>query len=222
MAKYDIAGQKFGRLTVIEPLGDPNYVHTKWRCICECGKEVTPRCDGLRSGNSKSCGCIQKEWATAKCKAGTTHGQSHSPEYYSWHAMISRCYNPNETGYHHYGGRGIRVCDRWRNSLNDFLSDMGPRPKGKSIGRIDVNGNYEPGNCRWETWTEQARNKRNTVLIEYQGEKLTGTELAKRLGLPQHVVAKRLRCGWSLDRIVSTPLIQSASHPQKIRIDTTQ
>lgn len=217
--KYDMAGKKFGRLTVIEPLGDPDKIHTKWRCICECGNTVTPRCDGLRAGNSKSCGCMQKEAAAASGRASRTHGKSHSPEYNSWHSMKSRCYNPNETGYHHYGGRGITVCDRWLNSLDDFIADMGPRPKGTTVGRINNDGNYEPSNCRWETWPEQARNKRNITLIEYQGEMLTGTELAKHLGLPQHVVAKRLRCGWTLERIVSTPLIQSASHPQKNHID---
>jgi hypothetical protein len=161
----DVTGLKFGRLTVI---GDaPKYVSPKGKEIrrvvarCECGAESTINLHSIRYGLSASCGCYRTELAVSSVKHGDARKRANTREYKTWSNMIARCENPNVDRYPIYGGRGIRVCEKWRESFGDFLSDMGRRPTPKhSIDRIDVNGNYEPGNCRWATNSEQQRNKR--------------------------------------------------------------
>ena len=173
MSKFvDLTNQRFGRLITVEKTDlRSSRGHVIWKCKCDCGKETFVSSNHLISGNTTSCGCLQKERAS---KAKTTHGQYQSSEYRSWQMMRNRCYNPNYNKFKDYGGRGIEVCDRWKDSFENFLEDMGPKPSSKhSIDRIDVDGNYESWNCKWSTTQEQARNRRNqrdVKLIDSEGQ----------------------------------------------------
>lgn len=155
-------GQRFDRLIVIAFHDrNPQTRKLRWLCQCDCGKTKLVFGNNLRRGNTKSCGCLQKEITVDRStKHGHTNKTAVSGTYHSWREMKSRCYNPKRKFYKHYGGRGITVCDRWLESFDNFLADMGERPNGKSIDRIDTNGNYEPNNCRWATQTQQIHNRR--------------------------------------------------------------
>ena len=166
----NLTGNVYGRLTVIKLSHTEEYLNHRtgnmnkrymWWCRCECGNELAVHSIRLPSGNTTSCGCKKKENLDS-----TTHGMSDTPTYESWLNMKQRCYNPNNPGYHNYGGRGIKVADSWLNSFTNFLSDMGERPEGLTLEREDVDGDYEPSNCVWDTREVQARNQRSTVLSE--------------------------------------------------------
>lgn len=152
----DITGHRFGRLVAI------SYVNPKrWLCRCDCGTETIIPGDNLRRAITKSCGCLRTEVTRSRSyKHGHNIRGHRSSSYRSWANMIERCTNPHDTDWKNYGGRGIAVCDRWRHSFEAFLEDMGEKPPGHSIDRINNDGNYEPGNCRWATASEQQHNKR--------------------------------------------------------------
>lgn len=172
-------GTKFGRLTVIEESAKrTSQGSVMWTCSCQCGKVRDFSSIGLRIGVIQSCGCLRNEKAAKRIRSldTTTHGMSYSPTYKSWACMIQRCTNPNAHGFEFYGGRGISVCTRWRESFQDFLSDMGKRPAGTSLDRRDVNGNYDSSNCRWATAHEQRVNKRDFAL-----EKFSDSEIADEI-----------------------------------------
>lgn len=154
----DLAGQKFGRLTALDrALGERG---SRWRCQCDCGETSVVRGILLLNGNTRSCGCLSKESSAAVCRSRATHGGRDTPEYGVWWSMRQRCDNPANKAFANYGGRGIRVCERWQ-SFENFRADMGMRPSDElSIDRIDNDGNYEPGNCRWATAKEQRANQR--------------------------------------------------------------
>jgi len=162
---HHLAGVAFGRLTAVA-LGEPTrHGCARWVCRCSCGGTALVAAGDLITGHSQSCGCEQRELAALTARThnrthGHTAGRNRSPEYISWCAMHQRCSSPKTRSFDQYGGRGVRVCDRWK-SFELFLSDMGPRPSlAYSIDRIDPEGNYEPLNCRWATAFEQAANKR--------------------------------------------------------------
>ncbi len=202
----DRTGKIYGRLTVIGSAGFSKTLQkSMWNCECNCGKLCVVQGKLLGNGTTKSCGCLARENTG---NASRTHGMSKTSEYDTFHRIRVRCYNKNCSDYPDYGGRGIRVCDRWLESFENFLKDMGRKPSSvHSIERINVNGNYEPSNCRWATPKEQAGNRRSTKLVTYRGESMTVTELARRNQLDHTTLARRLFLySWDMERAVSTPM----------------
>jgi hypothetical protein len=150
----NITGKKFGHLTVVEYAGRTPWKRTLWRCLCDCGMESTVQAIHLTAGHTKSCGCRK-----GKLAHGHARNEKRSPTYQSWQCMHQRCNNPKQSEYRHYGGRGITVCERWY-SFELFLADMGERPPKLTLDRIDNEQGYYPANCKWETRSQQNRNKR--------------------------------------------------------------
>lgn len=198
MKFIDLTNLRFGRLLVQELMPMSFKKIRRWRCLCDCGKICYPKGQSLRSGITKSCGCLHKDNLAIML---TTHGMTkkglHKPLLYStWAAMKSRCYNKNEQSFKNYGGRGISVCRRWlgKDGFINFLTDMGDKPSNAhSIDRINVNGNYEPLNCRWATDEQQASNKRCNIIINYGGFSKTITCWAKELNTSGSVIKNRLK-----------------------------
>lgn len=196
----DLAGQKFGYLTVVEKTNKRSSTGSvMWLCLCVCGKHHEVRSTSLKDGTTKSCGCYFLDVAKHKGLAKKTHGMTGSRVYASWTNMKDRCLNKNNKKYKDYGGRGITICDRWKNSFENFFEDMGDRPKGYSIERMDVNGNYEPSNCKWANAKEQQNNRRNNLIIEYNFQRYTLQQLCDLLGKNSDKVGQRLKRGDSIE-----------------------
>jgi len=170
MGKFvDLTGQKFGRLTVLERVKNDNYGHVRWLCQCECNKRTLVKGYNLKSGHTKSCGCLMRELKKEKFYIhGHNCRNNPSRTYRTWDHMIQRCTNPNCWFYKHYGGRGIRVYKRWL-KFENFLQDMGERPENMTLDRVDNNGDYCPENCQWSTQKRQCRNTRSNKLITING-----------------------------------------------------
>lgn len=208
-SKNITTGATFGRLTVLDDgvrlvgKGGKYYF-----CVCDCGTKKLVRGDHLKLGRVKSCGCFNRDRQAA---LHTKHGQNKRGRttaiYKIWQGMQNRCFNKNDVAYVNYGGRGITVCDRWR-LFEKFYADMGDPPAGKSIDRINNNGNYEPGNCRWATRTEQNRNKRGLVLLTIDGKTASVAEWAESSGLTDAGIRSRIKRGWSHKDAVKTPRLQ--------------
>lgn len=205
----NLTGLEFGRLTVLSYAGQSKGERSLWTCKCICGtiKIITGR--HLKK-STQSCGCLTKEVNSARCKiTSVKHGMSKSITYISWQLMKNRCTNPAAPFYERYGGRGIKVCNRWldkENGFTNFYEDMGERrSKAYSIDRIDNDGNYEPENCRWATRTEQTRNRRNTRRLMFNGKEHSVQQLAEILNLTTTSIYFRLYSGWTLEQILSTP-----------------
>lgn len=174
-----LKGQQFGRLTVIEQLKSDPKKGRMWLCLCACGKTKEVCSAYLRSGDTKSCGCLEYEnQRFGSILHGKAKGTMRAPEYTAWASAKGRCYNPKNKKYPAYGGRGVKMCERWRDDFGEFYKDMGPRPKGHTLDRINVDGDYEPTNCRWATWEVQRRNRQKQVL--FNGVTLPLKEVAKQ------------------------------------------
>lgn len=200
-----LAGQRFGRVLVEERVSLPGECSSvRWRCKCDCGTTFITTTAHLTNSTAptRSCGCLRKENAL---KANTKHGQHKSPEYQVWENIIQRCTNPKHPKFHNHGGRGITVCDRWRNSFSDFLSDVGPRPTPRhTIERRNNDLGYEPDNCYWATYAEQNRNRRNNRYVTLDGKTLVLEDWAKLLGIPPRTLHARFHKGWPPELILST------------------
>lgn len=191
----DILGQTFSRLTVVGRETSDGARH-KWRCVCSCGNQTVVRSDHLRQGHTRSCGCI-------KARSG---GERNDPLHAVWQAMKARCLNPTDPSYPNYGGRGIKICERWLASFEAFCADMGPRPsRDHSIERDENEGDYEPANCRWATRAEQSNNRRTNRLLSVRDRTMTMREWEKENGLKEHTIKGRLKRGWTVEDAVMTP-----------------
>lgn len=206
----DLLGQRFGRWLITEVFKKPGKP-TKFRVLCDCGTEEIKHYANITSGASKSCGCLNKELMATKFR---THGHTAGTKdgcgdraYRTWASIKRRCSLEGQENYERYGGRGISVCERWKDSFEAFLEDMGEPPDGMTIDRFpDTNGNYEPGNCRWATIEEQANNKRTSRLIEYLDRTQTMAQWCRELGLDYGMVRSRLDdYGWSVGEAFTLP-----------------
>lgn len=197
--RQELTGRVFGRLTVLHRV-ENRYGKTHWLCRCECGTTKVIQGQHLKDGHTASCGCASP--------FGTTHAGTQEQLYSVWSAMRRRCYKPNFISYANYGGRGITVCDAWRNDYAVFRSwalanGYGPNLE---IDRIDVNGNYEPSNCRWVTKQVQGNNKRSNRVLELNGERRTMRQWAEHIGIDYQTLASRLnKLGWSVEKALITP-----------------
>lgn len=191
----DLVGNKYGRLTVISR-AESKTRRIKWNCICECGNTSIVSGENLMSGHTKSCGCLLSERITS-------HGKSHNRIYKVWSGMKARCSNKNNLAYKDYGGRGIKVCEKWANSFEEFYKDMGDEYRnGLEIDRINNDGNYEPGNCRWVTRKVNSRNKRTTRVID--GHILM--DYCDEHGISENLVVNRItKLGWDEKEALYTP-----------------
>lgn len=182
----NLEGNVYGHLTAQKfiELGTEGAV---WECLCACGNRTKVRASDLKSGNTKSCGCQRLRFiGDSTAKHGATRGLHHKeyPKTYKiWRGILNRCYTPSCSSYHNYGGRGIKVCDEWRDSYEAFARDMGECPDGHSVERLDVNGDYSPDNCVWIPLKDQARNRRASVVVELDGERMLQADAARRLGV---------------------------------------
>jgi hypothetical protein len=220
----DLTGMKFGRWTV-ESFGGKKG-HNNWNCRCDCGNEKVVCATTLLANTSKSCGCLRSDFAKSKAFVPKIDGKR-TAEHNIYHLIRFRCFNNACRCYHRYGGRGITVCKRWRESFLNFLADMGRRPSKKhSIDRIDNNGSYTCGkcdecvenewtaNCRWATPSQQIRNQERNHRITFCGETLCVTDWANRLGLKVHTIIVRLIRGWTAEEALT---ITSSGHGRKRR-----
>jgi len=185
----DRTGHRYGRLLVISRFDDgaaSRGKRVKWTCKCDCGNTAVVTGHGLQRGDTRSCGCLRRE---VEVVANLKHGKKKTPEYTSWRAARDRCNNPNHWKYPEYGGRGISFCKRW-DDFRLFLADMGPRPDGHTLDRIDVDGDYSPNNCRWASPKQQASNRRRSRLFDWDGEHLCISEIARREKLPRTSINK--------------------------------
>lgn len=196
----DLTGRSFGRLVALKCVGRLGATeNVSWVCQCECGIRPVVRAAHLKSGAIRSCGCLRSE-------VGKTHGMTGSPTYNTWMNMRKRCRDPNATGYDNYGGRGITVCDEWFDSFEAFVDDMGLRPEGKTLDRIDNDKGYYKANCRWATRQEQAENLSTNVWVDIGTEKVTISELARRVGVGLGTARYRFKkYGNDLSKLLAPP-----------------
>lgn len=196
------AGQRYGRLVAIRFAEKSAHGRPRWLFLCDCGKEHVADAGNVRRGAAASCGCFRRETVRVPLK----HGLVKAPEYNSWSQMRDRCSNPKNSDFHNYGGRGITVSLEWHDFRN-FYQDMGPKPSSQhSLDRIDNDGNYEPGNCRWATAQEQRRNQSGIRMVTYAGRVMPLFEAIERSGLSPRAVHQRLFREWSEEEALTHPI----------------
>lgn len=208
MKLIDLTGQRFGRWAVVRQMPTING-RARWLCRCQCGTKRVQMTGNLRNGTTTSCGCIRRE----QCRR-------YQPEYRSWIAAKTRCSNPNQSNYKNYGARGITMCAGWASSFENFYHDLGPRPNGHTLERIDnVKGywcgrcpecrsNNQTANCKWATRLEQNHNTRTNRQLSFQGQTAPLTVWARELGIPRNTIVRRLTNGWSIEAALSTPVLK--------------
>ena len=206
MKLIDLTDQKFGRLTVkkiaYRKRSKSGRQRIYWECLCDCGKITIKVGDNIKSGRSKSCGCYHLESIK---KTNTKHGKTDTNEYNIWLGIKQRCLDKNSESYKDYGGRGIKMCERWLESFENFYDDMGPRPsKRHSIDRIDNEGDYTPENCHWATKLEQANNTRSNRFIKIDGVEKTLAQWCRFYDITYGIVECRIRRGWPIEKAIKT------------------
>lgn len=200
----DLIGQRFGRLMVVEHVGTRSK-SALWKCKCDCGNTTEVISGNLVRGGTQSCGCLVSQLAKERM---TTHGKHGTRLYKIWQGMNQRCNNSNYTDYDNYGGRGITVCDEWSEFMPFYRWAMNNGYKNNlSIDRINNDGNYETGNCKWSTMKEQANNKRTNVCYEYQNQKKNLTQWSEQSGISRYHLYQRIRRdGWTIEKALNTPI----------------
>jgi len=214
-------GTRFDRLTVLGRAPKRGKTGDAWwRCRCDCGGSKDVRGYNLRFGKVRSCGCLQIEGNKIKAESNVRHGHARrglgSSTHRSWDHMKQRCLNPKSDGYQNYGGRGIKVCKRWLSFAN-FLNDMGERPAGTTLERIDNDGNYELSNCRWATMREQTENNRRNRIIEFNETRLCLTRWAEKVGMRPSALRGRIRRGWPIERALTESMVPRGQRFQRQR-----
>ena len=200
--RKDLIGQKFGRLTPNKMIGLHKGRSCIWLCQCDCGNEKIVSSNSLVQGNVKSCGCLFKEGNNKK--HGHAIKNKESKIYASWKSMIQRCTNKNNKRYKDYGGRGITICERWL-KFNNFLEDMGEKPKGLTLDRINNNRGYCKGNCKWSSYMSQMRNTRRNNLIIIDGQTMCVEDACKKYNIKSKTAHTRIKRGWTTEEVFRTP-----------------
>jgi len=203
--RIDLTGQRFGRLEVIHDAGRDKQNSANWKCCCECGNNIVVSSHSLRSGNTKSCGCLQKDIIKEIGYSNQIHGMSHTKIWRRWRDMKRRCFDNKVKAFKNYGGRGITVCKEWLNfevfykwaMENGYRDDL-------TIERTDNSGNYDPENCTFIPKPQQSKNRRGLHFVIFNGEKKTLNEWSRTTGIDRRVLGTRLRRGWSINRTLTT------------------
>lgn len=204
----DETGNRYHEWLVLKYAGRVTRYQHRWLCKCSCGTQRFVLASILRNGTSKSCGCLQRKGIGTRKSHGDSIGRKKTAEYRAWRGMKDRCLNKNSAAWNDYGGRGITVCDRWKKSFEDFLSDMGRKPAGSriSLHRINNDEGYSPKNCIWATDKIQANARRNNRLLQFGGKTKTVTQWSDALGISVSLILNRLKLKWSVERILTQPV----------------
>lgn len=207
----NLIGKRFGRL-IVQSRTKPVWgsgINSVWVCLCDCGGTIEVPTVRLQESKTKSCGCLTIESRFIHSgKVQLTHGMTNTSEYGIWAGMKNRCFNTTDPTYIRYGGRGITVCDSWRNSFEAFYNDMGPRPTDLTLDRINNNGNYEPNNCRWATRIEQSNNREINVFYSFKGQQLTLPQIAREININVRTLRTRLNRGMSEEKAFTSEIFR--------------